>query len=100
KPSKVAVLVGVAALLAVVGSLIALFYSVDDWWPLVVVPLAIWLIASLIFMALPDDKFHRSRLNPVIANRYTSILRVGVLTSPFSALTVATKLTGSPYVGY
>ena len=49
---------------------------------------------------MPDDKFHRSRLNPVIANRYTSILRVGVLALTFSGLTIATKLTGSPYVGY
>jgi len=100
KPSQVAVLVGVAALLAVAGSLIALFCSVDDWWLLVAVPLAIWLVASLIFLALSDDHFHRSRLNPVIPNRYTSILRVGVLTLTFSAITVATKLTGSPYVGY
>src|SRR5262249_41690911 len=38
--------------------------------------------------------------NPVIHARYTSMLRVGAISFAFVALTVATKLTGSPYVGY
>src|SRR5262249_22768399 len=100
KPSKAAVLVGVVYLLAVVGSLAALFYLVDEWWPLVAVPLALWLVVCGVFWKLPDEKFHKSRLNPVIHARYTSMLRVGTLTVAFVALTVATKLTGSPYVGY
>jgi fatty acid desaturase len=100
KPSKVAVLVGVAYLLAVVGSLTALFYLADDWWWLAVVPAALWLLVCLVFLRLPGEKFHRSRLNPVIHPRYTSMLRVGVLTLAFTALTVATRLTDSPYVGY
>jgi fatty acid desaturase len=100
KPSKTAVLVGIVYLLAVVGSLTALFYLVDDWWPLVAVPLALWLTVCFVFWKLPDAKFHRSRLNPVIHARYTSMLRVGTITLAFTGLTVATKLTGSPYVGY
>jgi fatty acid desaturase len=100
KPSKAAVLVGVGYLLTVVASLTALFYLVEDWWPLVVVPLTLWLVVCLVFWKLPDDKFHKSRLNPVIHARYTSMLRVGTITAAFVALTVATKLTGSPYVGY
>ena len=100
KPSKAAVLVGVTYLLTVVASLTALFYLIEAWWPLVVVPLGLWLSVCLAFLQLPSDKFHRSRLNPVIHARYTSMLRVGVLTLAFAGLTVATKLTGSPYVGY
>ncbi len=100
KPSKVAVLVGVVYLLAMVGSLAALFCTVDEWWPLVAVPAALWLVVCFVFWKLPSEKFHRSRLNPVIHARYTSMLRVGTITLAFTALTVATKLTGSPYVGY
>jgi hypothetical protein len=100
KPSKTAVLVGAVYLLAVVISLTALFFLMEDNWPLVVVPLGLWALVCLVFLKLPADKFHRSRLNPVIAARYTSMLRVGVLTLGFTALAVATKVTGSPYVGY
>lgn len=100
KPSKAAVLVGVVYLLTVVAALTALFLLVDEWWALVVVPLGLWLLVCLAFLRLPSEKFHRSRLNPVIHARYTSMLRVGVLTLAFAGLSVATKLTGSPYVGY
>ncbi len=100
KPSKAAVLFGVGYLLAVVGSLATLFYTVDAWWPLVAVPSALWLLVCLGFWKLPTEKFHRSRLNAVIHPRYTSMLRVGTITAAFTALTVTTKLTGSPYVGY
>jgi fatty acid desaturase len=100
KPSKTAVLIGVLYLLAVVASLTALFFLSDEWWLLVIVPLGLWVLVSLAFLKLPTGKFHRSRLNPVIHPRYTSILRVSVITLAFVALTVATRLTGSPYVGY
>lgn len=100
KPSKAAVLVGVVYLLTVVGSLTALFFLLGEWWPLVTIPFALWLLVFAVFLRLPDAKFHKSRLNPVIHARYTSMLRVGTITLAFVALTVATKLTGSPYVGY
>jgi len=100
KPSKAAVLVGVVYLLAMLGSLAALYYLVDEWWPLVVVPAALWVVVCIVFLRLPDAKFHRSRLNPVIHPRYTSMLRVGTITFAFTTLTLLTKLTGSPYVGY
>jgi fatty acid desaturase len=100
KPSKKAVLIGVIYLLSVVASLTALFFLADEWWLLVAVPMLFWAAVCLVFLRLPTDRFHRSRLNPVIHPRYTSILRVSVITIAFVALTVATKLTGSPYVGY
>lgn len=100
KPSKTAVLIGVVYLFTIVVTLAALFFLVDEWWPLIVVPLGLWVMVCVAFLKLPSDKFHRSRLNPVIHARYTSILRVGVITLAFTILTIATKLTGSPYVGY
>jgi fatty acid desaturase len=100
KPSKAAVRVGVAYLLSVAVALTALFYLAESWLPLALVPFGLWLVTCLVFWRLPSDKFHRSRLNPVIHARYTSMLRVGVITLTLAALTIATKLTGSPYVGY
>ncbi|HJZ55813.1 MAG TPA: fatty acid desaturase, partial [Gemmataceae bacterium] len=99
KPSKGAVRVGVLYLLALVAVLTALFYLADVW-ALALVPLAMWLVVSVVFLRLPDHKFHQSRLHPVIHARYTSILRVGFITAVFTVLALVTKLTGSPAVGY
>jgi fatty acid desaturase len=49
---------------------------------------------------LPNDKYHQSRLHPVIHARYTSILRVGFITAIFTALAIITKATGAPAVAY
>jgi fatty acid desaturase len=100
KPSKGAVRVGVAYLLATAATLAALFYTTDEWWPLLAVPLGLWALACLVFLRLPDDRFHRSRLNPVVHPRYTSMLRVGFITAILAGAAAATQATGSPYVGY
>jgi fatty acid desaturase len=99
KPSKGAVRVGVVYLLVLVATLTALFYLADVW-VLALVPAGLWLAVTLAFLRLPADKYHQSRLHPVIHARYTSILRVGFITALFTALAVATKLTGAPAVGY
>lgn len=100
KPSKGAVRVGVLYLLALVATLATLFYTVDQWWIIAVVPASMWLVVSVIFLRLPNEKFHQSRLHPVIHARYTSILRVGYITAMFTALTVITRVTSAPAVGY
>jgi fatty acid desaturase len=100
KPRKGAVLVGVACLLGVAVSLISLFFLVDEWWPLVAVPAALWLTASLVFLRLPENQFHQSRLTQLVPGWYIAIMRVGTISAVLVAVTVATKLTGSPYVGY
>ncbi len=99
KPSKGAVRVGVIYLLALVATLVTLFYTADAL-TLAVVPFVMWLLVSLIFLRLPDAKFHQSRLRPVIHARYTSILRVGFITAVFTTLAVLTMVTGAPAVGY
>lgn len=100
KPSKGAVRVGVIYLLAMVAALVTLFYTTDDVLLLAGVPAAMWLVVSLVFLRLPSHKYHQSRLHPVIHARYTSILRVGYITAIFTTLTILTKLTGAPAVGY
>ena len=99
KPSKGAVRVGVVYLLALVATLTALFYLADVW-ALAVVPAGMWLVVALVFLRLPADRYHQSRLHPVIHARYTSILRVGFITAVFTTLAVVTKQTGAPAVGY
>jgi fatty acid desaturase len=99
KPSKGAVRVGVVYLLALVATLTALFYLADVW-ALALVPVVMWVVVSLVFLRLPNEKFHQSRLHPVIHARYTSILRVGFITVVFTTLAVVTKVTGAPAVGY
>ena len=100
KPSKGAVRVGIMYLLAMIATLTAFFYLVDDVLPLILVPLGMWLVVSFVFLRLPNEKYHQSRLHPVIHARYTSILRVGYITAIFTTVTVLTKLTGAPAVGY
>jgi fatty acid desaturase len=100
KPSKGAVRVGVVYLLALVATLTTLFYTTTEWWPLVAVPAAMWLVVTAIFLRLPNEKYHQSRLHPVIHARYTSALRVGFITVVFTTLAVITRLTGAAAVGY
>ena len=99
KPSKGAVRVGVIYLLGLVAALASLFYLADVW-ALALMPLAMCIGVSIVFLRLPNAKFHQSRLRPVIHARYTSILRVGFITAVFTTLAVVTKLTGAPAVGY
>jgi fatty acid desaturase len=100
KPGKGAVRVGVIYLLALVSTLTAVFYLADEPWLLLAVPAGMWAVVSTVFLRLPNEKYHQSRLHPVIHARYTSILRVGFITTVFAGLTFVTKVTGSPAVGY
>lgn len=100
KPSKGAVRVGVLYLLSLVGALTALFYTVDEWWALPITAAGMWLAVTVVFLRLPDNKFHQSKLKPVIHARYTSILRVGFITTLLTSLAVITKLTGAFAVAY
>ena len=50
----------------------------------------------LIYWKLPADKFHRSRVHPVIPLRYMTMLRLGYITVLFTTLAELTLLTGRP----
>lgn len=100
KPSKGAVRVGALYLLALVATLTALFYLAEEWWVLPAAAFGMWSVVAVVFLRLPDAKFHQSKLRPVIHARYTSALRVGFITVLLTALATVTKLTGAPAVGY
>src|SRR5262249_43752825 len=99
KPSKVAVRIGMAYILALVGTLTGLYYLGSPVL-LTVVPAAMWLLISAVYLRLPADKFHQSRVHPVVPLRYMTVLRLGYVTALFSALAWATRLTGAPAVLY
>jgi fatty acid desaturase len=47
------------------------------------------------FWALPEEKFHQSRLHPLVHQRWMSIMRVSYLAFVFNGLAWATWATGS-----
>jgi fatty acid desaturase len=100
KPSKGAVRVGIIYLITLIVALTSLFYITENTLIIVAVVLGLWIVVSLVFLKLPNDKYHQSRLHPVIHARYTSILRVGFITAIFTALAIITKATGAPAVAY
>lgn len=101
KPSKGAVRFGLIYILLLVAALVTCYYVADDWWYLPLVAGILWLdVAVLGFLHMPDEKFHQSKLKPVIHARYTSILRVGFITLLLTSLAVTTKLTGAPAFAY
>jgi fatty acid desaturase len=92
KPSKVAVRIGLLYIVSLIGALVGLFY-LRDWLLLAVIPAAMWAIISLIYWRLPADKFHQSRVHPVIPLRYMTMMRLGYITVLFTALAELTLLT-------
>lgn len=93
KPSKVAIRAGIAYLALQLILLTALTIHGDPFW-LAVVPMSLWLVGVVFFAVLPDAKYHRTRLHPVIHQRWASVLRITFLTGLFSALAWITLLTG------
>jgi fatty acid desaturase len=100
KPSKGAVRAGIVYLIALIAALTSLFYITDNAVIIAAAALGMWITVSFVFLKLPNDKYHQSRLHPVIHARYTSILRVGFITAIFATLAIVTKLTGAPAVTY
>ena len=91
--------IGIAYLLLLVVALTTLFYTADVT-ALVLVPLAMWAAVSVVFLRMPVEKFHQSRLRPVVPPRWMTVHRLGFITALFTSLAAATKLTGVPLVGY
>ncbi len=93
KPSKVAVRIGLAYILTCLASVTGLFYLGDPLL-LAVVPLAMWVAICLVYWRLPAEKFHQSRVHPVVPLRYMTMLRLGYVTLLFAGLAWVTYLTG------
>jgi fatty acid desaturase len=91
--SKVAVKIGVAYLLWSVLMFTALVVNGDS--VLLAVAPAVGLLAiCLVFLQLPDDKYHQSRVHPVVPLRWMTVLRMTFFTLLFAALAWTTYLTG------
>ncbi len=99
KPSKIALRVGLLYLVLQVSLLTGLVFLGDPVW-LAILPPLLFLPAALAFAWLPESTFHRTRLHPVIHQRWMSILRIAFLTLLFAALAWTTLLTGHWAVVY
>ncbi|VTS05627.1 fatty acid desaturase family protein [Tuwongella immobilis] len=93
KPSKVAVRIGVLYILIMVISLTVLTI-VGNPLLLAVIPGVLWLGMIAIFSRLPADKFHQSRVHPVISLRVMTLMRLTFITALFASLAWITLLTG------
>jgi fatty acid desaturase len=95
KPSKGAVRLGVVYLLTLLASLAVQVWH-GDRLLLAVVPAALWAAVMVAFWRLPDDRFHQSRIRPVISLRVMTLGRITFMTALFCGLAWATVLTGAP----
>ncbi|MCS6863957.1 MAG: fatty acid desaturase [Gemmataceae bacterium] len=100
KPSKTAVIVGVVYLVLLAISLTIVYYVIEDWQWLFYVAMGLWLITATIFLLLPADRFHQSKLRPVIPSRYVSIMRTGYMGGMLTSLAAISKVSGVPAVLY
>lgn len=66
----------------------------------IVVPLALWGVASIVVYLMPERWMFRSQLKPPISNRMTSVLRLGWFTMVFMAFGIIENITGRPWAGY
>jgi fatty acid desaturase len=92
KPSKVAVRIGLLYIVSLIGTLAGLFYQRDPVL-LAAIPAAMWAIVSLVYWRLPADKFHQSRVHPVIPLRAMTMMRLGYITVLFTTLAELSLLT-------
>ncbi len=95
KQSKAAVLVGVAYIAILFGSLVGLVLH-GDALLLAIVPVTLWLAICAVFWRMPAEKFNQSRLHPIIPLRYMTMLRLGHITLVFAILANLTHHTGAP----
>jgi fatty acid desaturase len=93
KPSKLAVLVGMAYLVLQVSLLTALTWLGDVFW-LAAAPALLYLAVMCFYCWLPARLYHQSRVHPVISTRAMTLLRITFMTAVFAGLAWITLLTG------
>jgi fatty acid desaturase len=97
--SKILVLVGIAYLLVLASTLVALFYLAPPVY-LLVVP-ALMLAAVLTFYALAPDRLYRqTNLRPDISPRWATYLRMSYSTVLLVSLAWLSHVTGKPWGWY
>lgn len=99
-PSKVALHIGTAYVLATFALLLSLYLFrnelADDTvqWVLTYVSAGLWLAVMLIFIALPAAKYHRGTLEGVYSAKTMTLMRITFITLVNLALGWTTFLTG------
>ncbi len=99
KPSKLIVRVSLAYLISLIALLAVLVYRGDDLW-LALAPAGLHLALMAFYFAIPESKYHQSRVHPVISQRWMSMLRVTFIALVFNALAWITHVTGQPAALY
>lgn len=92
-PSKVAFRLGTAYVGIMFAVLIGLYLS-PNWWVLVIVPPAMWVLACAIFLVLPNRMFHHSRLQPVYSPRVRTLMQITFITFLNLGIGWSSYLTG------
>ncbi|NBO92531.1 MAG: fatty acid desaturase [Planctomycetia bacterium] len=99
KLSKTGVRVGLLYLVSLFASL-TWGVVADNAWILSVIPCVLFVLATGVFLLLPETAFHQSRLHPVISLRKMTLLRITYITILFMSLAWFTHLTGIPAWAY
>ncbi len=97
-PNKTTVRVGIAYMIALLVTLTVLV-RLEEPLLLAVIPAALWLGIMSYFAALPDSKYHQSRVHPVISMRAMTLLRVTYISLVFNALAWL-SLRVTPYAAF
>ena len=85
KTNNLPVRVGMAYMLALVITLGACVYA-EDPLLLAILPTCLFAAVMIFFRALPESKYHQSRVHPVISMRTMSLLRTAYITAVYCGL--------------
>jgi fatty acid desaturase len=93
KPSGLAIKIGIAFMLSLVGLLTGLVW-LGDALLLAVIPASVLAAILIVYALVPASAFHQSRVHSTISQRTMTMLRVVHVFVVFSALAWITLLTG------
>ncbi len=99
KPNKGPVRVGILYLGAQIGTLTGLVMHGNPLL-LAIIPPALLLLVLSYYVMIPAERFHQSRVHPVIHPRWMTVMRMIFMTAVFNALAWITLLTGRPAALY
>lgn len=94
KPNKIPVLVGIAYILGLIGTLTGLVYAGVAAPVLLGVSGLLWAGMMVFYAAIPGDWYHQSRVHPVIPGRAMTLMRITFITGLFVTLAWITRQTG------
>jgi fatty acid desaturase len=97
--SRLLIPVGIAYVLALIGTLTGLVMRGDPWllgW----IPAALWAAIVAYYGLVPEHYYPQSLIKVDVSRRWVTILRITHITLVFTTLAWLTYFTGSPWAGY